>query len=57
MLVETVTSDKVCEALHITPKTLIRMEKEGKIPFSKVGRKKIYLAEDINRLIYEKYRK
>ena len=57
MIPETMTSEDVCVAFNITRKTLQRWEKDGKIPYAKVGRKKIYLAEDIERIIYEKYRR
>lgn len=57
MVPETMTSADVCAAFNITRKTLERWEKDGKIPFAKVGRKKIYLAEDIEKIIYEKYRR
>ena len=57
MVPETMTSADVCVAFNITRKTLERWEKDGKIPFTRVGRKKIYLAEDIERIIFEKYRR
>ena len=57
MVPETMTSADVCVAFNITRKTLERWEKDGKVPFTRIGRKKIYLAEDIERIIYEKYRR
>lgn len=52
------TSAEVCIALNISRKTLQNWEKKGKIHPSRIGeRKKIYLVEDINALIFENYKK
>lgn len=58
MVPETMTSAEVCIALNISRKTLQNWEKKGKIHPSRIGeRKKIYLVEDINALIFENYKK
>lgn len=57
VLVKTLTSTEVCEALRIHPKTLRKWEKEGKIKFAQIGRKHLFLEDDINELIYAAYRK
>lgn len=57
MIPETMTSEDVCVAFNITRKTLQRWEKQGKVPYTQIGRRHIYLADDIEKLIYEKYKK
>ena len=43
--------DEACAHLHITPTTLWRMEKAGKIKVHKVGRRNLYSQKDIDELI------
>jgi excisionase family DNA binding protein len=43
--------DEACAHLHITPTTLWRMEKAGKIKAYKVGRRNLYSKQDIDELI------
>ena len=43
--------DEACARLHITPTTLWRMEKAGKIKVHKVGRRNLYSKQDIDELI------
>lgn len=54
----TMTQKEVCEALRITKKTLHKWEAEHKIGFVRIGaRKKLYLEQEVNDLIWQNYRK
>ena len=43
--------DEACAHLHITPSTLWRMQKAGKIKVHKIGRRNLYSKLDIDNLI------
>ena len=50
--------DKVSKEIKVDRSTIENWEKKGKIHPSRIGeRKKIYLVEDINALIFENYKK
>ena len=58
MVPETMTTEEVCIALNISRKTLHNWEKQGKIGFTRIGeRKKLYLVEEVNNLIFSNYKK
>lgn len=52
------TTKEACEALRISRKTLLKMEKEGKIGYTRVSeRKKLYLEDEVNELVLSNYKK
>lgn len=57
MIPKTMSVQEVCDVLKVHRKTLMRWEKEGKIPYTQVGHKHLYLENDIEKIIYERYRK
>lgn len=56
-MLKTLTTAEVCEVLRIHPKTLRRWEKEGKVKFAVVGKKHLFLEDDIDAIIYASYKK
>ncbi len=54
---KTMKSEEVCEVLQITRKTLQKWERQGKIPFTQIGHRHLYLVEDIEKIIYDNYRR
>lgn len=48
---EWLTRDELCARLHITPTTLWRLEKAGKISKRKLGRRNLYLKDEVDALV------
>ena len=49
----TLTAEDMCARLHCTPPTLRRFERQGLISFRRLGRRKLYRAEDVAKLLAE----
>lgn len=44
---EYVNSETAAKILHVSPRTLAKMRKRDRVPFTKVGRKIVYSCEDL----------
>ena len=44
----------VCKRLHISPRTLASYRKKKILPYSRIGRKIYYKAEDLEKILKEK---
>ncbi|RYD57611.1 MAG: DNA-binding protein [Sphingobacteriales bacterium] len=49
--IETYTTKEVCTLLGITPPTLIKYRKQGKIRAKQMGGKNIYLKSEVNKFL------
>jgi excisionase family DNA binding protein len=56
-MVQLMTAEEVAEALRLHIKTVHRMADKGELPCTIIGKRKRFLAEDINNIIYKHYRK
>ena len=46
------TTGDLCAILRVTPQTILRMEKDGRLPPAiRVGRKKVWPAESVAKLL------
>ncbi len=44
---------QMMQVMHVSERTLLRLRKEGEIPFTKIGGKIYYLAEAVDRKMRE----
>lgn len=49
--VSIVDTTDVCKLLHVSPRTLFTLRRNGTIPFSRVGRKVYYSRQDIENVL------
>ena len=45
----------IMQMLHVSPRTLQTLRRNGTIPYTRIGRKIYYLREDIERILRNNY--